>query len=66
MDVYSFGVLLCEMSIRELPDPQRRLNQIDRVRDRQLRDLVTRCVCRVPQNRPDMADVLRELEALES
>ena len=34
VDVYSFGVLLCEMSIRELPDPERREQQVAMVANR--------------------------------
>ena len=66
MDVYSFGVLLCEMCIRQLPatSPQKRQEQIDQVRHTVLRNLVTTCVRPDPDERPDMADVLRELEKL--
>lgn len=64
MDVYSFGILLCEMCIRELPCPEGRQEQIGRVQHAELRNLVTRCVSREPSERPEMADVLRELEAL--
>ena len=66
MDVYSFGVLLCEMCIRQLPStsPHERQERIGRVRHTVLRNLVTTCVRPDPDDRPDMADVLRELEKL--
>ncbi|XP_067050184.1 uncharacterized protein [Acropora muricata] len=60
-DVYSFGVLLCEMCIRELPDPQQIQEQIDLVTNGVLQELVTRCVMRAPDARPTMIDVITEL-----
>ena len=64
MDVYSFGLLLCEMCIRELPDPQEIRYQIRRVPNRELRGLIQRCVNRDPGERPTMSDVIDELEEL--
>jgi len=60
--VYSFGVLLCEMCIRELPDPQRMRNQIGQVSDGTLRRLIKRCVRRNPEERPTTSEVISELE----
>ncbi|PFX21245.1 uncharacterized protein LOC111335862 [Stylophora pistillata] len=34
VDVYSFGVLLCEMCIGELPDPQKRVRQVAMVKNK--------------------------------
>ena len=59
--MYSFGVLLCEMCIRELPDPQRILGQILLIKNRVLRILVRRCVKTAPDARPAMSDVITEL-----
>ena len=59
--MYSFGVLLCEMYIRELPDPQRIQEQIHLVKNSVLRELVTRCVMRAPDARPTMNDVITVL-----
>ena len=66
MDVYSFGILLCEMCIRQLPatSPQKRQEQIGRVSHTVLRNLVTTCARPDPDDRPDMAAVLREVEKL--
>ena len=58
--MYSFGVLLCEMCIREQPDPEELHNQIDRVNG-VLRGLIQRCVERDPEARPTMSDVLSVL-----
>ncbi|XP_078363907.1 uncharacterized protein LOC144648151 [Oculina patagonica] len=63
VDVYSFGVLLCEMCIRELPDPQRRDEQVRRVANqRLLRRLITPCLQATPGSRPDMDEIITELE----
>lgn len=63
MDVYSFGVLLCEMCIQELPVPHEFHNQIRRVKGG-LRRLIQRCVEREPEARPTISEVIRELEDL--
>jgi len=69
VDVYSFGVLLCEMCIRQEPDPQRRRRQIAAIRNGHFRALVNRCVNEVPGRRPNMESIIEELnpgEASES
>ena len=60
--MYSFGVLLCEMCIRELPHPHEIRNQIGRVSDGTLRRLIMRCVKRNPEERPTTSEVISELE----
>ena len=62
--MYSFGVLLCEMSISELPDPDRREEQVAMVTNRALRALIQRCLHQDPQERPNMEDIIGELEKL--
>lgn len=64
VDVYSFGVLLCEICIRELPDPERRDQQVAMVTDRTLRGLIRRCIYQDPEARPSMEDIIEELEQL--
>ncbi|KAL9975248.1 hypothetical protein ACROYT_G012385 [Oculina patagonica] len=62
VDVYSFGVLLCEMCIRELPNPERRDQQIVMVENRLLRALIRGCVQTEPEARPKMKEIIEELE----
>ena len=58
VDVYSFGVLLCEMFIRELPDPTRREEQVVRVKNGAFRGLVRRCLHITPESRPSMEEII--------
>ncbi|XP_073227406.1 uncharacterized protein [Porites lutea] len=58
VDVYSYGLLLCEMCIRELPVPQQIQDQIGLVTNGVLRELIMRCVARAPEARPTMNDVI--------
>ncbi|XP_022796811.1 myosin-8-like [Stylophora pistillata] len=65
IDVYSFGVLLCEMcTFKQFPDPQKRLAQVNMVKNHALRELVRRCLKTNPRERPDMTEVIVELEKL--
>ena len=64
VDVYSFGVLLCEICNRELPDPHRRDQQVAMVTDRALRSLIRRCINQDPEARPSMEAIIEELEQL--
>ena len=60
--MYSFGVLLCEMCTREMPDPERRNEQVGLVRSHSLRNLVRDCLRTDPAERPDMARIIQEIE----
>ena len=65
VDVYSFGVLLCEMCIREMPDPQRRHQQVLHVKSHVLRNLVCECLQDNPAERPEMSEIIKEIERFE-
>ena len=62
VDVYSFGVLLCEVCIRELPDPQKRVRQVARVKNKLNRALIRRCLESEPGARPSIQEIIDELE----
>ena len=65
IDVYSFGVLLCEMcTFKQCTDPQKRLAQVNMVRDNDLRELVRRCLKTNPKERPDVTEIISELKRL--
>ena len=62
--MFSFGLLLCEMCIGELPVPQEIPDQIGQVANGVLRGLIQRCVRRDPETRPAMSEVVAELKEL--
>ena len=62
VDVYSFGVLLCEMCVRELPDPQQRETQISCMETRRFQEIVERCLRTEPGERPNMEEISQEVE----
>ena len=64
--MYSFGVLLCEMSIREEPSVEYRGRQIGQIRNHNCQSLVRRCVKKDSWERPDMDQVTKELQTLMS
>ncbi len=60
IDVFSYGLLVCETSIRELPDSEeiRRKGQIKRIQNSGVRKLVEQCTKIDPRKRPTMRDVI--------
>lgn len=62
VDVYSFGVLLCEMSIGKLPNPDSREEQVAMVKKHKLRAVIRRCLHQDPRKRPSIEEIIGELE----
>lgn len=50
------------MYIKEFPDPDRRDEQVAMVSDPVLQNLVRRCLQSDPNDRPDMDEIIHELE----
>ena len=66
IDVYSFGILMCEVVTEEQPDPdlyQERLGQVQRLSG-SLHSLIVRCTDHDPIKRPTMATVIQELNGI--
>ena len=66
MDVYSFGILLLEMSTHRLPSTVsfEREEQICEIQYPFIKTLVEYCTSRVPQLRPKMENVLKDINTL--
>ena len=64
VDVYSFGVLLCEMCIQEEPNREQREGQIDQMVNLDFQRLVRNCVERDPMLRPNMEEVIKDLKRM--
>ena len=60
MDVYSYGILLVEMCLRELPEsqPERRQEQIQRIQWVSMVSLIKMCTSLTADDRPIMMDVM--------
>ena len=63
IDVYSYGILLCEVTLREFPDPATLHEMKAKVKAKHasLHSLVLRCTETKPEQRPTMSVVLANL-----
>ena len=52
------------MYIRELPEPERREEQVALMTNRTFRGLVRRCLQTDPAQRPNMGEIIQNLEQL--
>ena len=68
IDVYSFGVLACEVITRVFPESDKFAGLMEAVGRNwpQIHQLVSSCVSHSPQDRPTMVTVLARLQQLES
>ena len=64
VDVYSFGLLLLEMCIREYPVPDQISQQIQHVSDPRLQEVIRCCVKEDPERRLRMDEVIDILTQL--
>ena len=58
MDVFSYGILLLEMSHGYFPDVQKRQELIQKLTWSILKTMIMECTAKDPKHRPSMADVL--------
>lgn len=63
VDVYSYGVVACELVTGEIPTSERYRAMLQQVKDKWafMHGLILRCTKRSPLDRPTMADILDEL-----
>ncbi|CAH3168208.1 unnamed protein product, partial [Porites evermanni] len=64
IDVYSFGILFCEMCTGELPEPEKREEQARLVTNKKFGELILWCIEEDPEMRPSMEEVIEKLEQL--
>ena len=60
IDVYSFGILVCEVCIRRQPDTDRRDQQVASASIK-FQPLIRRCLREFPGARPNMEEIVSEL-----
>lgn len=65
-DVYSFGLLLLIMSIRDWPESENLTCQVQEVSDTSLQELIKECTAQNPELRPDMGKVVAKLVIMKS
>ena len=66
IDVYSYGILLCEVTLREFPDPDHLDETKEKLRTKHvpLHSLMVKCTQDLPDRRPTMAAVFKELQQM--
>ncbi len=66
VDVFSYGILMLEVIVKEMPAPETRYTMLQQV-GRQwvmMHDLIVQCTKPSPSDRPAMADILNKLNRL--
>lgn len=66
IDVYSYGILLCEVSLAQFPETDGFDAMMDQISQLWpvMHTLITNCVKLNPEDRPSMADILTQLERM--
>ena len=67
MDTFSFGVLLAEMCLQEVPEsqPERREKQIQRIQWPAMVSLIRSCTSERSAGRPSMSDIMKLLDRIQ-
>ena len=63
VDVFSYGVLMLEVIVKEIPTPELRYTMLQKVsrRWKLMYELIVHCTKPLPSDRPTMADILNKL-----
>ena len=61
MDIFRFGALILEMLTGRLPARDDRPGLLDKVFHEQMLDLIERCLCERPGNRPNASAIISEM-----
>ena len=64
VDVFSYGILLLEVIVREIPNPATRYTMLQQVKDKCQQELVVQCTKPLPSDRPAMTDILDSLHKM--